>query len=480
MKRCLYITLYLLAVTFPTHADWMDDWVAQKTVAGGSSFENQKRGFYSGGSVSLRYKRSSDYLVSVAKPRFQRGCGGIDVFLGGIGFMKYKYLVEKLQRLMGPAAAAFAFDIAMNTLCEPCSKSMKSMEAIIDRLNALQLDDCKAQQAIVATLKDTTGLGGPANTAAVSEFLQSTGASDLFQEIKAMGDGNVADEPLNAKGFTKADLVSGCPAELIDIFFTPGSLLDNLARVKHLPTSYTDLMRGLLGDVLIGTGFEYNFVPPCDENSEDILNDVIYGNLYIRDSSNNCVPITSVVINSVSYPSFKDWTTTQLENIITNMITKSALSIDQIAFLKAVPGPIYIGIINEIMLQGQDIDPTATAEQFTDICVVTYASHMLNSLYYLMDQLFKAADTVDKNKKGSATGLNQAQCALDLKDEAINQLREIQKTSKETRAQLRQVKSEKVKDYTNYFALASKTMELIKSKQKITLANFTAGETAGP
>ncbi|BEH09855.1 hypothetical protein GSUET_14670 [Geobacter sulfurreducens subsp. ethanolicus] len=81
------------------------------------------------------------------------GCGGIDAFLGGFRFMNVDYLVQKLQRILSSTPAA-AFDIAMKTLAPQVSDTIKSLEAIADRLNNIQLNDCKAAQALVAVASE--------------------------------------------------------------------------------------------------------------------------------------------------------------------------------------------------------------------------------------------------------------------------------------------------------------------------------------
>ena len=115
--------------------EWIDDWIQQKTVVSPQYFETQKRGYASLGGMSARWKVGTDNLITVTPPRFKMGCGGIDMFGGGLGFMKFDYLVKKLQKVMGPAAAAFAFDLALNTLCTPCANGIKSFEAIVGALS---------------------------------------------------------------------------------------------------------------------------------------------------------------------------------------------------------------------------------------------------------------------------------------------------------------------------------------------------------
>ena len=413
----VFVFIAILLFVSPGYCSWVDDWINQKTVSNPASFESQKRGFATAGGVNMRWKQSSDYLATVSKPRFSRGCGGIDAFLGGFSFLEYEMLVEKLQRIMGPAAAAFAFDIAMNTIAEPVAKSMKSLSAIIDRLNQLQIDDCKAQKATVAVLKDTTGLGGAAETEAYSDFMLSTGAADLWQEIKNVGDDKTVEETGNDFGVPKTTLVSGCPAGIRNIFFTPGSLLGNLANEKGIATGYIDLIRALTGDIEISTDLHYNYLPACDENTPERTADFVYGDIFIRDTTTNiCGPIPALVINGNTYPSIAEYIEYELESIAQAMLNKTNLTPNQEDFFQTLPAPIFMAMKADIQAWGDSATAATVAGGYVDFASSAYAVAMFNDLYTTITKVLSTAETVVKNKNGTDTGTDQVRCQDQLKE----------------------------------------------------------------
>ena len=128
-KRMLkfFSILLIAALVIPgtARAGWVDDWLAQNTSNPPDYFAGQKRGYYSGGSFSARWPNNATYPVTVEPPRIRSGCGGIDIFLGGFSFLNFEYLVQKLQRIL-MSGGAVAFDLALKTLFEPCSTSIKS------------------------------------------------------------------------------------------------------------------------------------------------------------------------------------------------------------------------------------------------------------------------------------------------------------------------------------------------------------------
>jgi len=417
--KILFVSVVIITIISisPGHCSWVDDWINQKTVSNPASFESQKRGFATAGGANMRWRQSNDYLATVSKPRFSRGCGGIDVFGGGFGFMRYEMLVEKLQRIMGPAAAAFAFDIAMNTIAEPVAKSMKSLAAITDRLNQLQLDDCKAQKATVAVLKESTGLGGAAETEAYSNFIQSTGVEELWQEIKNTGDDKTVEATGNALGVAKSDLIAGCPTEIRNIFFTQGSLLSNLANEKGTATGYIDLIRALVGDIEISANLDYSYIPACDENNPETTTGFMYGEIYIRDlATHNCDPITVITINGSDYSSIADYISFELEGIAQAMLNKTILTPNQENFLQTIPGPVYMAMKSDIQAYGEGASAANVAGGYVDFASAAYAVAMFNDLYTTVDKVLSTADHLEKNKKGTDSGVDQSTCQDQLKE----------------------------------------------------------------
>ena len=50
-----------------------------------------------------------------------------------------------------------AFDLGLKTLCEQCSNTIKNFEALSDKLNSMQLDECAAAKEMVGVVMDDNG-----------------------------------------------------------------------------------------------------------------------------------------------------------------------------------------------------------------------------------------------------------------------------------------------------------------------------------
>ncbi|MBU1161962.1 MAG: conjugal transfer protein TraH, partial [Proteobacteria bacterium] len=294
----LFISIFLMAGI--AKAEWIDDWFQQKVYTGPNHYKSSTRGYGTFGSASLRWNNSRDYLLGISPPQFKSGCGGIDLFFGGYQFMDIDHLVSKLTAFANPGVmAALATDIAMSVLSEQVADSVKSLMAIVDRLNQLQFDDCQAQKTVSAVIKagfDPENFSEKASQA-VSRYAISAGLSNLYDEIKNFGNGRTPGAALGSAGGTVTQMVSGCPEDLKDIYFSQGYVLDHLVTKLGVPyrSDYVALMRGLVGDIFIDTSggnINYRVEKPCAQNpgiADITLSHFVDGNVQKMDSAGQCV-----------------------------------------------------------------------------------------------------------------------------------------------------------------------------------------------
>lgn len=96
---------------------WTESWFDNVTYTSPGSFEDQTRGYVTAGGMSGRVDVHNDYLMSVSLPKVKAGCGGIDMFLGGMSFLDPEYLVQKLESILQAAPA-----VAFQYLLEPSTR----------------------------------------------------------------------------------------------------------------------------------------------------------------------------------------------------------------------------------------------------------------------------------------------------------------------------------------------------------------------
>ncbi len=420
LKRISITILVAMVLTVETvHAGhFADDWIAQKISTGPNYFETDRRGFGTLGSASMRFRVGNDHPISVTPPSFKSGCGGIDVFLGGYSFLKFDQLVKKFEKTMGPAAAAFAFDIALSVLSNQASESVKSLASMVDRLNQLQFDDCKAGQALAVTVEKAVapGVVQANKTNAVKEFVSSTGITELYNSINDVGRSLTADQTQSSLGGGQtSEMIAGCPVEIKQIFFTEGYVLDHLGDKRGLPSSYIEMMRGLTGDYYIqGATLNGNSVDRCKENSGQLIDAIIKGGVYIHTSSStDCEPMSSVVVEGQSYDNILDWIHTSLAEIAKKVANKGpALTESEGKLLSSIPTQIFTAIETEISKKNSS--PELVADTFDDFVATMQAYNMLSDFYAALDNVLRLSATVYNNTQGASGGNSQERCQLKL------------------------------------------------------------------
>lgn len=388
MKRALFLSAICLNLTTPlAHADWTDDWFASSTSSGASSYKNQQRGFYSAGSYSARLNVSTDPLVTIAPPRIEAGCGGVDLFLGGVSMLDADYLVDKMQNMIA-AAPAIAFDTAMKVMSKELSETMKSFEQIINELNGLQINDCQFAKKLGAPIGNAIGQAAAPHLGYLdSKVAALTGSTDSWQESKE-NQSAANNEPTE----DVKQLVADCPTQFKNIF-TSGSLLQNAA--DEFGFQYVDTMRGFLGDVFInaGPGVKAPIIEPvssCPENDESSIEDFVHGTAMKKvqvAAGTNCIQ------DSATPNGLLGLVNAQMTGIANKLETKSALTPAEEAFLEASPVPVLPILVDSIALGDKDMAIALTEE----VVAYAYAFYMIDDLYNTADNMLRETSAVMSN-----------------------------------------------------------------------------------
>lgn len=152
--------------------------------------------------------------------------------------------MQKFQRLI-QAAPVVAFQIALNTLSSQLGVEMKDAEKIINALNSLQLNEC-------ALMKPFTTIDLYKNDAekqftdAAEAAIKTTGLTDLFTSIKALG--SSAKTKTNQTP-SPAEQYAGCGTELQAVIDGSGNN-KGIIQVGGYDT-LAPLIRGMIGDLVI-------------------------------------------------------------------------------------------------------------------------------------------------------------------------------------------------------------------------------------
>jgi conjugative transfer pilus assembly protein TraH len=408
----LLIVSIALNTTISFGAGWVDDWLQQKTSSGPNYYQGQQRGYATAGSFNARWKTGVDYPISISPPSFKAGCGGIDFFQGSISMLNMDMLVAKLQRIL-QNAAGIAFNMALETVCPKCANIMNVMESISNQLNGMGMNDCSMAKGLTVGVADAgksaiKDLEEGTLSESVSNSL-SDGYDQAHLELLASGGTNTkaALDWLNTKMATPPDkdpLNSGCPADLTDMF--PSDLvngksyvLDVIGTKLGLPTAHIDVMRGLVGDIIItgaDNGYTVTVIPGCSENGVPPDVDAIKeGFIMAKPKGGTCALITDTNADLTTY------TQNMMTSISGKMKAKTQITAgsDEENFIKNSPLPVAYALKVGIGSGQEDIiisnlsSITATA---LSIKAITELMKRINTLMQVGEELNKNFVLKDK------------------------------------------------------------------------------------
>jgi conjugative transfer pilus assembly protein TraH len=351
-KQLLLMPLLVMALSVEARAGWMDDWMAQNTHSDPSYFEGQKRGYASAGGISGRWESGNDHPVSFTSPRIKSGCGGVDIMWGSMSFLNPDMLVKKFQRMIANAPA-IAFDMALKALSDQLSTSLGKFDSLLNQLNAIQLDDCKASRAVMTTAVDMASKAWQGQDAmgAITDSAMADGAVDLYDSAKGVGTavgGDVEKMGTKITGMTGKGLLDGCPQtpaydDYRAMLSSGQTMLQYFGEKRGVDASYTDLIRGMFGDIGITSAFADGafvyFMPPCTPQQSDDPETLVNGRVLTQNSNGVCSNATP----SPTSTNLEQLATAGLTRIQNAMQQKSALSPDDLALIDSTKElPVYL------------------------------------------------------------------------------------------------------------------------------------------
>lgn len=432
MKKILVFLLVFSFVTGPVHADWVNDWIVQKSVSSPNYFHTQNKGYGSFGSYSARWQNQTEQIATFTPPRFNMGCGGIDMFMGGYSFLKADHIVERLKKMMGPAAAAFAYGIAMSVLNAQAKGVLDNLQTVTDFLNNLQLSECGVSNQAKALGKAAGDGILEATSLDTQKFLSEKGLASNWFEVSTNNKNTTTAAVMNNSGTNASDQVVGCPAEMTDVFFTPGSILRNIGGIKGYSTEQINLIRGLVGDVEIQGGGAWTYIQsnPCEQNANaNIINSMIYGKIHVKVANQTCAPPANIIIGAVSYPNLNFWVASMLQSIGYYMNSGTPLTAEQIAFLGMTPLPVMEIMKTTIASAGTNAaaEIQTTASMYSEYVASLISYSMVGDLYAGIQAAIFSAKEIRRKKQGATNPNDQINCQVETADGAIRLLEDIQK-----------------------------------------------------
>jgi conjugative transfer pilus assembly protein TraH len=413
----------------PAHAQsWAESWFDNVTYSSPGSFSDQTRGYVTAGGMSGRVDVHNDYLMSLTLPKVKAGCGGIDMFLGGMSFLDPDYLVQKLESIL-QAAPAVAFQYLLETLDEKMGNIISKMEAATNYLNSIQVNDCRLANRMVQIATGDDNMSGIIEEMTGYKSVKE-GFAKSYQQSREKIQANANSPTEDLK-----DALENCPAEVTDIFRT-GSLLAHAAgRVGA--SDWAGVMRARVGDVYMRWDPAdkvpiFSAIPACPHQDSESIDDFLTGKVQSR--ALNLPPTSADCSINGSGKGALVLARARMDSIAGKIRSRGALTAEEQQFVANVRTlPVY-RLLEWGVRQGVTDSVIADTDE---LVALTLAYQMLNDLTRSIDFAVSNAERGVSAADAGDAG-NAKLCQTRILTKGIEQLRDLRDEVLRQRAQMRQ------------------------------------------
>lgn len=147
-----------LASTADALADFFDDLGLEANRTAASAYAGQAANYYTGGNLMVRAPASTLEFGQLQPPSMRAGCGGIDLFYGGLSHIKADALIQFGKTVVAEAPAFFA-DLALQTWAPQIKSIRDQLQAVSDKFLNQAINSCETAQAGVAALAGFAEVG---------------------------------------------------------------------------------------------------------------------------------------------------------------------------------------------------------------------------------------------------------------------------------------------------------------------------------
>lgn len=120
-------------------------------VTAPSSYAGQAAGFYSGGNAFVRSGVRDVQIMNIDLPSYRAGCGGIDLYMGGLSFINKKDF-EHMSKNIINNAQGYVFNLALESVTPVVANTMKYLQDLSNKINQANINSCETAAGLVGSV----------------------------------------------------------------------------------------------------------------------------------------------------------------------------------------------------------------------------------------------------------------------------------------------------------------------------------------
>jgi conjugative transfer pilus assembly protein TraH len=250
------LAVYLLSLSQGANASLQDSLNGMFQMANSTApglVATQNRGALVGGGVAMRSGIQAINIAAFDPPRFNAGCGGLDVFGGSFSFINSQQLVS-LFRSIAANSVGMAFQLAISAINPSLAGMMEKFQKMVQEMNKAMGDSCHVAQGLFAMAKNSIGTEEAVDSDS-SMIAQATGAASSFfdgitSRISSFNQGaiNVAKNPTQL-----AQSKQGNPVwKAITTTLPSGSMPNGYTMIDSNAQFSNEILMSLVGTIWVG------------------------------------------------------------------------------------------------------------------------------------------------------------------------------------------------------------------------------------
>lgn len=317
------------------------------------------------GQIRIRWSGNgaATNIVNIRPPSMSQGCDGIDISFGSFSFLDPDQFVEKAKQI-AQIAPAFAFKMALSTLCKECDTIMTELEAAINMINGLTLDSCGIAES-----------AGNIMGEAIGTSVRAGNSPDYLKGLRGIVSDPAQRDTTFQEYYTRLKDAMGGDWDLTGKRMGYGSLIDAVIEKQSFfgaadKAWVQQFARSMYGDVIVlhrdtdGTShaiyippeFEPNSIVKMFINGTGGVNPNLKGRTVRLKNGGQHFPVAYWLDDGISFWSangvldkgaeaiIKD----QIDSIRNSIKGKTQLSPGQVDFLNALHAPIWKAVNIEV------------------------------------------------------------------------------------------------------------------------------------
>ena len=378
-------------------------------TTGGSAYQDQTAGHYTGGSLYARNTVHNTQLATMQVPGYRAGCGGIDMHFGALSYISSEQLV-KVMRSIGSSMASYGLMLAIETMSPQVKNIITELNDLAQKVNMANINSCKvAATALGAILPQSDAAnhhmctmigsdkayGGFSDYAAANQGCGAEGkrqntlnkGRDLPQFAKMLGtEFNLAWKAIQENEFLRQD------QQLAEFFMSLSGTIVSLPKDDgyEIISKPSLVNRNSLLTTLLQGGETTLY--RCDDDDKDKC-------LKLKEKSFKITP-DKALINLMK---------NMLITIQNKIYNDEALAPSEIAFLNSTKLPFY-KIINVATAYRRDESPLM-AQDYAEIAAVDVLFHYLEEIITIIEESvahIRSAQVDETQIKRFTAGLREA------------------------------------------------------------------------